>query len=253
MGAFNTPDYNIHNKHTPRHRSVLKGAVGHGGENRNADLALIARTLQATQLLKETSSPRDVHAEVMRAIRHIGKTLEATPADAPIQPGGPAERAFRRAVAQGRFVASTPVSHLPPTLRGTRDIIQLGAARAQSRQSKTIKRPSENADPDTLRAALPALSTRAFQTNRRLCDALAGGGDIPGLAFVIAETLGQDGKRGFVEVRDLMILLQKCLPVHAHRLADEVHPLLFAPAARRFRKLIRNEPPTEGDFDDRLS
>ena len=232
-----------------RASSVLQGGVGPSAANGAADLRLIRRTLAGTGLLPPDTRPHQIHHAMFAAIRHARRTVSpAQPnADAEtINPGDPIERAFLTAVAKGRY----PLAH-----RAVRDstapasptsYVSTGMRRAHERLADDLR----DRLPDTQyrRARLPSVSAETFQSNRRLVDALAANGPIPGIEDLIAETAENGGKQGFSDLRDFLIELRRRAPETAETLAHRVARHLSRGARRRFSKLLRGVAPSEADF-----
>ena len=237
-------------------RSVLSDAVGPGAPNAPADLSLIARALETAGLLDASAPSNDVRLQVFRAIQHVARTLGRTggdsgPPDVPghLAPASTTERVFRRAVASGRFPISHRAARQSPIKPGIHALVSGGTDLARKKLVAT-ETQAMTSDTRYRRAVLPSMSKQAFLTNRRLVQALKDGGAIPGLEVVLAESLSQDGKQGFVNVRDFFQALNQKVPSLTSNLQQRVTAQLGSKAGRRFRKLCQGEPPVEAGFFD---
>tara|TARA_R110001599_G_C12216116_1_gene656960 strand:+ start:433 stop:1218 length:786 start_codon:yes stop_codon:yes gene_type:complete len=237
-------------------RSVLSDAVGPDAPNVPADLSLIARALETAGLLDASAPLSDVRHQVFKAIHHVARTLsdvggDGGPPDAPshLAPAGTTERVFRRAVASGRFPISHRAAHQSAVKPGIHALVSGGANRARKKLA-TIEAKTVAIDARYRRAVLPSMSKQAFLTNRRLVQALKDGGAIPGLEVVLAQSLIQDGKQGFVNVRDFFQELDQQVPSLTSHLQQRVTAQLGSGVGRRFRKLCQGEAPVEADFPE---
>lgn len=236
-------------------RSVLSEPVGPAASNTPADLSLIARALESAGLLDASAASSDVRDQVFKAIHHVARTLgDGGPPDAPahLAPAGTTERVFRRAVASGRFPISHRVVHQTATKAGARTLVSGGIHRARKKLADIDSQNGAN-EPSHRRAVLPSMSQQAFLANRRLVQALTDGGAIPGLEDVLAQSLSQDGKQGFVDVRDFFHVLHQQAPALTTALQQRVAAQLGSGVGRRFRKLCQGEPPVEADFPEQRS
>lgn len=245
MGNFDA--YSVSKSRERPPRSVLRGSVGPSADNAPEDLHIITRTLAAAGLLDENAPPALAYQAIFTAIRHVRRTLNNTTDGDTITPGDDAERAVRRALATGRLPLSHREIRQSAAPKGTRKIIDGGMKRALQRLDTAEGWPTDGA-PER-RALLPTLNPDTFRANRRLAEALTNGGQLPGLELVIAETVREGGKQGFTDVRDFAQVLERHAPATARGLFDNVEKTLKGKALRRFRKLRRGTPPTEGDFD----
>ncbi len=237
-------------------RSVLSNAVGPGAPNAPTDLSLIARALETAGLLDAPAPSSDVRKQVFKAIHHVTCTLsddggDGGPPGAPshLAPAGTTERVFRRAVASGRFPIPHRIGHPSAVKPGIHALVSGGANRARKKLAE-IETKTPATDARYRRAVLPSMSKQAFLTNRRLVQALKDGGAIPGLEVVLAQSLTQDGKQGFVNVRDFFQELDQQVPSFTSQLQQGVTAQLGSGVGRRFRKLCQGDPPVEADFPE---
>ena len=231
-------------------RSVLSDAVGPDAPNTPADLTLIARTLENAGLLDASAPSSDVRHQVFKAIHHVARTLSdgrLLDAPGPLTPGSTTERVFRRAVASGRFPISHRAAHRSTIKPGIHALVSDGEKRARKKIA-AIKSQTDVTDIRYRRAVLPSITKQAFLTNRRPVQALMHGGAMPGLEIVLAQSLTQDGKQGFVNVRDFFQVLDAQAPHLSSHLQQCVTAQLTSVVGRRFRKLRQGEPPVEADF-----
>lgn len=228
-------------------RSVLRGTVGPNARNAPEDLQIIARTLADAGLLDENAPPALAYQAIFAAIRHVKRTLNSVADGDTISPGDDTERAVRRALATGRLPLSHRAIQQSSAPKGARIVIDGGMKRARRRLSGPDDSLKDGA-PER-RALLPSISADTFRANRRLAEALAGGGQLPGLELIIAETVREGGKQGFADVRDFVHVLKRHAPAAAHELLERVERNLTGNALKRFRKLRRGVSPVEGDFD----
>ncbi|MGJ3258116.1 MAG: hypothetical protein ACFE0S_00805 [Rhodospirillales bacterium] len=246
MGNFDRCAAPTHSPRIPR--SVLQGSVGPKARNAPRDLHIIIRTLTSAGLLDEGADPACTHNAIFKAIRHVRRTLnpeEPQKPDATISPADEIEQAVRRALAQGRFPLSHRIGVNGGGRTGARAILDSGKKRALARVA-VAPRPADTSP--HRRALLPVVNPETFLANRRLSDALASGGEIPGLDILIAETFATGGKQAFSDVRDFIGVLRQRAPVNAAALARRVETHLSGRALRLFRKLLHGRPPSEGDF-----
>ena len=82
-----------------------------------------------------------------------------------------------------------------------------------------------------------------------MAEAFTQEGDIAGLANVIADTISENGKQSYSDVKDFIYTLRKSSPDAAQKLEEEIQYQLKGKALRHFHKLLINRPPVEGDFD----
>ena len=250
MGNFDSVIISAGLQRSPR--SVLKSDVGPKAMNAPQDIHIIVRTLSSAGLLHEKSPPKLMHNAIFRAIHHAQVTLgQDKPAHndmgSTIQPGDVTERAVRHAVAKGRLALSHRAICESTAPVAPRVILSGGMRRALAKLDahQTVQALSSPLS----RALLPMVSMQTFQTNRRLAEALAEGGKIPGLEKLIAATIKDGGKQGFSDVRDIMKVLQALNSTLADDLFKAVQCCLDGKALRRFRKLYFAQPPLEGDFN----
>lgn len=237
-------------------RSVLSDAIGPDAANAPADLSLIARALESAGLLNAAAPSDAVRDQIFKAIHHVVRTIGddagligSHDIQNRLAPASTTERVFRRAVASGRFPIAHRDQYQSKTKPGMRALISGGANRARKKLAD-VALESDSTDPRYRRATLPSMSKQAFLTNSRLVHALKDGGAIPGLEIVLAQTLAQDGKQGFVDVRAFFQLLDQESPALAKKLQQRVTAQLSSGVGRRFRKLCEGEPPVEADFPD---
>lgn len=250
MGNFEP--YALQRRDVPTARSVLRHDVGPHGTNAPEDLHIIARALAGVGLLDETACPDRTHRVIFNAIRHMRQTLALPGADrtsdAQITPGDITERTVRRALVQGRLSLSHRTVAESTAPKGARSVIDAGMRRARAKLEEFENTPPLGT-PER-RALLPSVSPETFQSNRRLADAIAAGGELPGLEHVIAATIRDGGKQGYSDVRDFMSVLRSRAPNHVDPLCGRIAANLKNKPLRRYRKLRSGQTPTEGDFDD---
>jgi len=254
MGNFDTT---IPTKHySNRSRTVLRHSVGPNGVNSPRDLHLIMHTLRNAGLLKQgaTASTREA---VYAAIRHVRKSLQdreilKNDQSTDIQPGDIIEQAVRAAIVQGRLPLSHRIIAESPHQKEPRKLIDGGMTRALQRLNapKSIDKTPESAH---RRAALPTITMRTFQDNRRLAEALIQATEIEGLSDVIALAITENGKQGHSDVKDFISILRDGSSELASRFGHQVLSQLSGKAKVRFHKILTNDPPVEGDFDDEAS
>lgn len=245
MGNFDA--YSVPKVRERPPRSVLRGSVGPNARNAPEDLRIITRTLAAAGLLDESAPPALAYQAIFTAIRHVRRTLKSASDGDTIVPGDDTERAVRRAIVTGRLALSHRMIEQSIAPKGTRTIIDGGMKRARRRLHGPEGIWTDGA-PER-RAILPTISPDTFRANRRLAEALTNGGQLPGLERILAETVREGGKQGFSDVRDFAHVLERLAPATARGLLESVEKSLKGKALRRFRKLRRGVPPTEGDFD----
>ncbi len=245
MGNFDA--YSVPKLRERPPRSVLRDSVGPNARNAPEDLHIITRTLAAAGLLDESAPPALAYQAIFAAIRHVKRTLNNTTDGDTIAPGDDTERAVRRALATGRLPLSHRAIQQSSAPKGTRTLIDGGMKRALHRLNTPEGFRTDGA-PER-RALLPSISPDTFRANRRLSEALTNGGQLPGLELIIAETVREGGKQGFTDVRDFAQVLEHAAPATARGLFEKVEKNLKGKARKRFRKLRRAVPPTEGDFD----
>ncbi len=245
MGNFDA--YTIPKRNNRPLRSVLRDGIGPDAANIPEDLHIITRTLASAGLLDETASPELTRNAIFQAIRHVRKTLPDVIDEENLSPGDETERAVRRALAHGRLPLShrTVIESTAP--KGPRTVLDGGMRRARA---KLLDEPACAPLASPLRRTLlPAISPETFQSNRRLCEALANGGHIEGLDRIIAAAITDGGKQSFSDVRDFFQILKNQSPILAHELYDRTRSALKGKALCRFVKLYRSQPPVGGDFD----
>lgn len=245
MGNFDA--YTIPKRDNRPVRTVLRDGVGPDAANIPEDLHIITRTLASAGLLAETASPAQTRDAIFQAIRHVRKTLPGVIAEETLSPGDDTERAVRRALARGRLPLSHRAVMESTAPRGARTVLDGGMRRARAKLLEEI-----TCDPlasPLRRTLLPAISPETFQSNRRLCEALANGGHIDGLDSIIAASITDGGKQSFSDVRDFFQILKSQSPVLAQELYGRTRSGLKGKASRRFAKLYRSQPPVDGDFD----
>jgi hypothetical protein len=249
MGNFDA--YAIPKRDDRPLRSVLRRDIGPDAANTPEDLHIITRTLASAGLLDETANPALTHETIFRAIRHARKTLTLPEAGhdeaACMSPGDDTERAVRRALAKGRLTLSHRAVLDSTAPKGARSVIDGGMQRARAKLEDEAR--AEGLDSPLRRALLPVISAETFQSNRRLAEALATGGHIPGLQHIVANTVTDGGKQGYSDVRDFFQVLKSENPGLAYDLFKRTTGCLGGKALRRFRKLYFARPPVEGDFD----
>lgn len=232
-------------------RAVLQASVGLDAENLPSDLRVISTALAEADLLSPDTPSHMLKSEILRAIRHVRRTITDTDlTDHPLDkalPSGMTEHAVRRAFAEMRF--STFHRKIAETTapKGAREVIALGVALARH------KTPADDTNREMpnphRRALLPPITPTAFQSNRRLVEALTQT-DIQSIDFLIAESIRLNGKVGFVEVRDFFVALMSRAPHKSKRLAENVKRRLCGKSRRRFIKLQGGIAPSESDFND---
>ena len=255
MGNFKSHATQISKRtNAKRRRSILRGSVGPKGENLPTDLRLISTALTQAGLLSTDATPEEVKRTIFNAVRHIQHASEskksANQLNLDIYPADDTERAMRRAIAELRFSTAHRAVALSAAPKGARAIVECGMsiARKKLHQSAHVK----DTPAPFRRALLLPLPPQAFQSNRRLAETLIKF-DIDGLDILIAESISQNGKAGFVEVRDFFVTFRTIMPVKACHLETNVKRRLRGKPRRRFIKLIRDVPPNEDDFDDSAS
>ena len=254
MGNFKplTKRTKLHTGSTRSPRSIIRGTVGRNGENRPADLRLISTALSEAGLLSSNASQDQLKLAIVSAVRHIQRTLgqsigahgdQITPSDS-------TERAMRRAISELRFPTAHRAIALSTAPKGARALVECGMSIAK----KQLHEGSQMEDIPTpfRRALLPPIKPATFQSNRRITETLMKY-DIDGLDCLIAESIRQNGKAGFVEVRDFYTVLSSKNAHKAQFLASKVKRHLRGKPRRRFIKLIQHVPPNEDDFDESSS
>lgn len=247
MGSFDA--IAARKRATRETRTALQSSVGPNAHNSPRDLHIIARTLASAGLLDENACPAQTYNVIFAAIRHVRQTLSAAGPPGVVDtmsPGDETERAVRHAIARGRLRLSHRAVMEPRSPKGARTLIDGGMKRARARLSGAPE-DAIHTSPHR-RALLPVVSPETFLANRRLADALANGGHLPGLEGVIAETFASGGKQAFSDVRDFFRVLQRRAPATAADMIGQVETRLEGDALKRFRKLRRERPPSEGDF-----
>ncbi|MDA8636986.1 hypothetical protein N9L49_00035 [Rhodospirillales bacterium] len=255
MGNFKSQSKQI-NKRTnaARERSILRGTVGPDGENLHADLRLISTALSQAGLVSPQATLEEVKRTIFKAVRHIHRTTKPKdpvgPFDLGIFPADDTERAMRRAISELRFPTAHRAIALSAAPKGARAIVECGMsiARKKLHQGAHI----EDTPAPFRRALLPPLLPQVSQSNRCLAATLAKF-DIDGLDTLIAANIIENGKAGFIEIRDFFTVLSITKPEKALNLGAKVKRRLRGKPRRRFIKLIRNVPPNEDDFNDRAS
>lgn len=255
MGNFKSHATQI-NKRTnaKRKRSILRGSVGPDGENLPADLRLISTALSQAGLLSTEATPGEVKRTIFHAVGHIQRTAKPKgpmgQLNIGISPADDTERVMRRAIAELRFPTAHRAIALSAAPKGARAIVECGMSIA--RKKLLLGAHVEDTPAPFRRALLPSLPPQAFQSNRRLAETLTKF-DIDGLDVLIAESIRDNGKAGFIEVRDFFTILRTTKPLKACHLGVNVKRRLQGKPRRRFIKLIRDVPPNEDDFDDNAS
>lgn len=251
MGSFES-SYDRH-RHVRAGRSVLKNAVGSTADNDPEDLRRLEQALRAAGYLPVdddlTGAPAAARDAVLRAIRLAEHSHEAKATG--ILPGSAAEIALRRALARGTYPRAHRAVLESTAPKGPRTLIGGGMRRALQKLENRTRSADDasDAEADTYRrAVLPEVAATTLQANDRLADILAADDERPELIVAIAAAVESGGRQGFVDVRDLWQRLQTRAPSRCATRADAVNGMLSRPARHRFRKLIRGEAPSEGDF-----
>jgi len=252
MGNF---DITIPPKYSfDRSRTVLRQSVGPKAVNTPRDLHLIIRTLMSVGLLEKNASAASARSAVYAAIQQVRQSLRnqgivTGDQSLDVHPGDLVEHAVRAAIVQGRLPLSHRIIAESTSQKEPRKIIDGGMTRALQRLNASNP-PNRVVKSPYSRALLPAITAQTFQANRRLAKALAQGEDITGLADVIADTISENGKQGYSDVKDFMSVLRKNSPETANQFGQQIQCQLKRKALRRFHKLLLNRPPVEGDFDN---
>ncbi len=255
MGNFKPHTTQI-NKRTKakRGRSILHGSVGPDGENLPADLRLISTALSQAGLLSSQATPDEVKHTIFHAVRHIQRAAKPKgplgQLNLGISPADDTERAMRRAISELRFPTAHRAIALSAAPKGAMAIVECGMSIAREKLHQGVH--VEDTPAPFRRALLPPLPPQAYQSNRRLAETQATF-DIEGLDILIAESINENGKAGFVEVRDFFAVLGTTKPQKARHLWVNVKRRLRGKPRRRFIKIIRDVPPNEDDFDDSAS
>lgn len=251
MGNFDTtipPKYFLN-----RSRTILKQSVGPNAVNAPRDFNLIARTLINTGFLDKNATASSTRNAVYAAIQQVRQSLQnqgvlSKEQNHDVHPGDKIEHAVRSAIVQSRLSLSHRIIAESANQKEPRKIIDGGMTRALQRLNAPRK-PDQDLKSPYSRALLPTISPQTFQANRRLVEALTQGDDIAGLADVIADTVSENGKQGYSDVKDFISTLRKNSPKAAQKIGEEIQCQLKGKALRRFHKLLVNRPPVEGDFD----
>lgn len=252
MGNFKslTTRINTHAR-TSGQRSILRGSVGPDGENLPSDLRLISTTLSKAGLLSADASPDEVKCAISNAVRHIQSTAETphntTSKSIRVNPADDTERIIRRAIAEFRYPTAHRAIALSAASQGARAIVDCGMSIARNKLTERARTETQSAP--FRRALLPPLPPQAFQSNRRVAE-IQVKFEIDGLDRLIAESIYENGKAGFVEVRDFFTVFRSMNPLQAQGLASKVKRRLRGKPRRRFIKLVRDVPPNEDDFED---
>lgn len=255
MGNFKSLAKNI-NTHTKvsRRRSILRGSVGPDGENRPADLRLISRALSESGLLSADASNDQVKHAITRALRHIHRTAnkhnQLGSGALCISPADNTERVMRRSIAELRFPTAHRAIALSTAPKGARALVECGMSIARNK----LHQGAFNQDTPApfRRAMLPPLPPQSYQSNRHLAETFAKF-DLEGLDILIAESISDGGKAGFVEVRDFFSVLRAKDAYKTRQLGAKTKRHLREKPRRRFIKLLQEVPPNEDDFDDSAS
>lgn len=164
-----------------------------------------------------------------------------------VYPADQTERTIRRAIAEFRYPTEHRAIAISAASHGAKAIVDCGISIARE---KLINSTQADAQPAPFRRALlPPLSPEIFQSNRRIAETHAKF-NIDGLDQMIAESIQDNGKAGFVEARDFFTVFQSMSPMQSEGLASKVKRRLRGNSRRRFIKLIRNVSPTEDDFKE---
>lgn len=252
MGNFKTLTTQI-NAQPPSsaRRTILRGSVGTDGENLPSDLRLISTALSKAGLLSADASPDQVKHAISNALRHIQSTTGGLNGMASksvrVHPADHTERVIRRAIAEFRYPTKHRDIALSAALLGARAIVDCGMSIARRAQTNDAQADTQSAP--FRRALLPPLSPQVFQSNRRIAEMLAQT-NIDGLDRLIAKSIHENGKAGYVEVRDFFSVFRSKHPAQAQALASKVKRRLRGKPRRRFIKLLRDVSPTEDDFVD---
>ncbi len=214
---------------------------------------LIARTLINTGFLDKNATATSTRSAVYAAIRQVRQSLQnqdilSKEQSHDVHPGDKIEHAVRSAIVQGRLSLSHRIIAESAHQKEPRKIIDGGMTRALQRLNAPSNPDQELKSPYS-RALLPTISPQTFQANRRLAEAFTQEGDIAGLANVIADTISENGKQSYSDVKDFIYTLRKSSPDAAQKLEEEIQYQLKGKALRHFHKLLINRPPVEGDFD----
>lgn len=255
MGNFKSLAAHI-NTHTKvsRRRSILRGSVGPKGENQPADLRLISKALSEAGLLSADATNDQVKHAIMRAVRHIyrsaNKHTKLDSRELSISPADNTERVMRRAIAELRFPTAHRAIALSTAPKGARALVECGMSFAR----KKLHQGALNQDTPASfrRALLPPLPPQSYQSNRHLAETFSKF-DLEGLDVLIAESICDGAKAGFVEVRDFFLVLRSKEVHKARQLGAKVKRHLREKPRRRFIKLLQEVPPNEDDFDDSAS
>jgi hypothetical protein len=251
MGNFKPVAMRTMNSGRERRRSILKGSIGVDGDNLPNDMRLIARALIEAGLLGPDAPQEDVKHAICRAIRHIRRTTDELPTNASdkntLIPESDTDLMMRRALAELRFSISHRTVALSASPKGARAVFETGVFLAKQRLKENSQ--AHETPPAFRRATLPPLSPNAYQSNRRLAEAVSKT-NFEGLDDLISESIRHNDKAGFVEVRDFFNVLTSYRPESARSLGEKVKRRLRGKPRRRFIKLMQNVPPNEDDFVD---
>ncbi len=252
MGNFDT---SAHSKYSfDRSRTILGQSVGPNAINASKDLHLIVRTLMNAGLLEEGATVTSTRRAVYAAIQQVRQSLQnhdvlSKNQSNDVHPGDMVELAVRAAIVQGRLPLSHRIISESTLQKEPRKLIDGGMTRALQRLNAPKKSDLDLKSPHR-RALLPTISAQTFQANRRLAEAFTQGEDIKELVEVIANTISENGKQGYSDVKDFMGALSKSAPDIAKQFGEDVQSQLNGKVLRRFHKLLINQPPVENDFDD---
>ena len=241
MGGFNSSHY--------QHRIVAGRSAVEGGNfaletlTNTKDKRMIARILR----LGGKSDMRAVDI----ALGHVKAVLSSPGqclAETHLTPK--AERFCRRIVAQGRLMKLPYTLHRIQTARRPADALIASGISHGNRRSTTHNIRQRSRQTSFQRAILPDVSRKARHANRQLSVSLDQGVEIPNLPEILADTFAQDGKRGFVEIRDFLEVLRPKSEIRYKDLCINVRSQLKGNARNRFQKLLDNRVVTESDFID---
>lgn len=255
MGNFKPLTKKINTrKQSSVRRSILRGSIGSDGENLPADLRLISKALSEAGLLSADASHDDVKQAITTAMQHIRQTMNSFDANdvlrVQLSPADDFELVMRRAIAEFRFPTAHRAIALSAAPRGARAIVDCGISIARQK----LQRENQAGEKPTAfsRAILPSLLPNSHQSNRLLVK-IHIDSEIEELDVLIADSIRNNGKEGFVEVRDFFSVLSAEGPQKALILGIKVKRRLQGKPRRRFIKLLRKVTPNEDDFDDKTS